>query len=170
MRDDEVSGEEGSDNDEQDQNVTSGSEDEDKFAEETVDETRLRLAKDYLNKIKKETAAEEEDDESFNFNQDAIAHRLQEGIQEAKGRHYRLVADKVKASLPSAGEHRFLRGHKLPVTALALSGDDSICFSASKDGQVLHGRACSLSPYTHARTHTHTNTHTHTHKHTHSNT
>ena len=82
MRDDEVSGEEGSDNDEQEQNVASGSEDEDTFAEETVDETRLRLATDYLNKIKKETAAEEEDDDNFTFNQDAIAHRLQEGKRE----------------------------------------------------------------------------------------
>jgi ribosomal RNA-processing protein 9 len=47
------------------------------------------------------------------------------------------VADKVAAGLASAGAHRFLRGHKLPVTAVALSGDDSLCFSASKDGQVL---------------------------------
>jgi ribosomal RNA-processing protein 9 len=139
MRDDELSGEEWSDDDEvQGQKVQSESEDEDQFAEETVDETRLRLAKKYLETVKHETqTAEDEGDDAFTFNQDAIAHRLQQDVSEAKGRQYRRVADKVAAALPTAGEPRFLRGHKLAVTAVALSGDDSLCFSASKDGQVL---------------------------------
>jgi len=137
MRDDELSGEEGSDDDERAQAAASDSEEEDEFAGETVDETRLRLAKKYLDVVKQETAAVEEDDDAMTFNQDAIAHRLREDVAETKGKQYRLVADKVAAALPSAGEHRFLRGHKLPVTAVALSGDDSICFSASKDGQVF---------------------------------
>lgn len=137
MRDDELSGEEGSDDDdERAQAAASESEDEDEFADETVDETRLRLAIKYLDVVKQETAAVEEDD-AMTFNQDAIAHRLQQDVAETKGKQYRLIADKVAAALPSAGEHRFLRGHKLPVTAVALSGDDSLCFSASKDGQVF---------------------------------
>ena len=107
------------------------------FADETVDETRLRLAKKYLDTVKQDTVAAEDEDDAMTFNQDAIAHRLQQDVSEAKGRHYKLVADKVAAGLASAGAHRFLRGHKLPVTAVALSGDDSLCFSASKDGQVL---------------------------------
>jgi len=136
MRDDELSGEEGSDDDEA-QRQASESEEEDEFAGETADETRLRLAKKYLDAVKQETeTAKDEGDDAFTFNEDAIAHRLQQDVAEAKGRQYRLVADKVVAALPSAGEHRFLRGHKLAVTAVALSGDDSLCFSASKDGQV----------------------------------
>lgn len=140
MRDEELSGEEGnSDDDDVDRAEAelSGSEDEEELADETVDETRLRLAKKYLDTVKKETDAAEEEEDNFNFNQDAIAHRLQADVSEAKGRQYRLVADKVAAALPLAGEPRFLRGHKLPVTAVCLSSDDSLCFSASKDGQVI---------------------------------
>jgi ribosomal RNA-processing protein 9 len=102
-----------------------------------VDETRLRLAKKYLDTVKQDTVAAEDEDDAMTFKQDAIAHRLQQDVSEAKGRHYKLVADQLSAGLASAGAHRFLRGHKLPVTAVALSGDDSLCFSASKDGQVL---------------------------------
>ena len=98
MRDEELSGEEGnSDDDDVDRAEAelSGSEDEEELADETVDETRLRLAKKYLDTVKKETDAAEEEEDNFNFNQDAIAHRLQADVSEAKGRQYRLVADKV---------------------------------------------------------------------------
>ena len=77
------------------------------FADETVDETRLRLAKKYLDTVKQDTVAAEDEDDAMTFNQDAIAHRLQQDVSEAKGRHYTLVADKVAAGLASAGAHRF---------------------------------------------------------------
>ena len=143
MRDDELSGDESGSSDGEGGGAQplSGSEDEaeDAYAGETVDETRLRLAKQYLATVAQEAqvAEEDADDDAFTFNQDAIAHRLQQDVSEAKGRQYRRVADKMAAALPDTDGHRFLRGHKLPLTAVALSGDDSLCFSASKDGQVL---------------------------------
>ena len=60
MRDDELSEEEGSD-DSNNQKSASESEDEEEFADETVDETRLRLAKKYLDTVKQETAAAEDE-------------------------------------------------------------------------------------------------------------
>ena len=53
--------------------------------------------------MKQDTVAAEDEDDAMTFNQDAIAHRLQQDVSEAKGRHYKLVADKVAAGLASAG-------------------------------------------------------------------
>lgn len=77
---------------------------------------------------------EEEDDEEFN--KDAIAHRLQQDVNEAKGRQYKCVAEQLKTASPPSGEPRLLRGHKLPITCVALTSDDKTIVSASKDGVV----------------------------------
>jgi hypothetical protein len=61
MRDEELSGEEGSEDDDRALAAASESEDEDEFANETVDEARLRLAKKYLDTVKQETEAAEDE-------------------------------------------------------------------------------------------------------------
>ncbi len=77
------------------------------------------------------------EDDRDTYNQDAIAHRLQQEVAEARGRHYRPVADALAARGAAAVTARLLRGHKLPITAVALAGDDKMLFSSSKDGSVL---------------------------------
>ena len=105
---------------------------------ETADETRLRLAKQYLATVAEETKKKEDDDEDDqNFNRDAIAHRLTQDVQEARGRQYLQIAGQLRTTPPVFDQIRHLRGHKLPVTALTLSGDDKIAFTASKDGSIL---------------------------------
>jgi len=71
-----------------------------------------------------------------------VAERLEEDHQRAQGRLQRRVAHRVRppkgGQYGLAGPGTLWRGaHRLPVTALALSGDDSACFSASKDGAVV---------------------------------
>jgi len=47
------------------------------------------------------------------------------------------VATKLKDTPPPTDNIRVLRGHKLPVTAIAMTGDDTTAFTASKDGTIV---------------------------------
>ncbi len=58
-------------------------------------------------------------------------------VAEARGWHCRPVADALAARGAAAVTSRLLRGHKLPVTAIALAGDAMTLFSSFKDGSVL---------------------------------
>eukprot|EP00960_Hanusia_phi_P052611 761550-Hanusia_phi.AAC.11 len=133
FHDEELSGEDLSG--EEEERVESGEDgSEDEFAGETADETRLRLAKQYLATVTNEVKKIEEDDDADTFNQDAIAHRLQQDIAEAKGKRYKQVADNLVGKEIHASQ--VFRGHKLSVTSIALSGDDKTLFSAGKEGMV----------------------------------
>lgn len=119
-----------------------GSEDEeDAEANETAEQKRLRLAKAYLDNIKQAQAEEgdsEDDDE-------AVTERLRQDALDAMGHLRRTLAHRVTvAPLPLVSEYdlsatgaRLLRGHRLPVTATALTTDDRTIFSVSKDGSIF---------------------------------
>ena len=83
---------------------------------------------------------------------EAVAERLRQDALDAIGHHRRRIAHLLMLdSLPSEDDYvrpppaseaknddiRILRGHKLAVTALALSPDGRYIYSASKDGIVL---------------------------------
>ncbi|XP_071611880.1 U3 small nucleolar RNA-interacting protein 2 [Heliangelus exortis] len=103
--------------------------------EETPQEKKLRLAKQYLEELRQyeeERAAEEEEEARPG---DLIGDRLKEDVLEQKGRLQRLVAKEVQPPDPTS--IRELRGHRLPVTCLVISPDDKFIFSASKDGSLI---------------------------------
>jgi len=93
-------------------------------------------AKEYLDRIQEIHADNEED----------IAEHLKEDALESMGHLRRLVADRVKLpEAPVVAEYRrsdavygkIYRGHRLPVTAIALTFDDRKVFSVSKDGSIM---------------------------------
>lgn len=98
-------------------------------------------AKAYLDNIKQAQAEEgdsEDDDE-------AVTERLRQDALDAMGHLRRTIAHRVTLPpLPLSSEYdlsatgaRLLRGHRLPVTATALTTDDRTIFSVSKDGSIF---------------------------------
>ncbi|XP_069500132.1 U3 small nucleolar RNA-interacting protein 2 isoform X2 [Ambystoma mexicanum] len=105
---------------------------EDEEIEETPQEKKLRLAKQYLEQLREQ---EEEKAEDEAFGQDLVAGRLEEEVMEQKGKLQRLIAKDVQP--PDPAEIRLLRGHQRPVTCLVISPDDKHVFSASKDCSII---------------------------------
>ena len=115
--------------------------------EETAAEKRLRLAKAYLSSLRAELAAEREgDDDEEDEEGDArgavgdatVAQRLAADAQVLRGETQRPLAARVR--VPSATEPQsgtLWKGHSRPVTAVALSADDTRAAAAAKDGVVL---------------------------------
>uniref|UniRef100_A0A8C3M7L3 U3 small nucleolar RNA-interacting protein 2 n=1 Tax=Geospiza parvula TaxID=87175 RepID=A0A8C3M7L3_GEOPR len=102
--------------------------------EETPQEKKLRLAKQYLEELRQLEEERAEDEEELEP-ADLIGDRLKEDVLEQRGRLQRLVAKDVQP--PDPARIRVLRGHQLPVTCLVISPDDRFIFSASKDGSLI---------------------------------
>lgn len=109
--------------------------------------TACNAAKAYLDQIKEfEGAGGDEDlpsdDEAAH---DAITERLRQDALDALGHYRRKLAHRlVLPPLPSVADYspaaieaRLFKGHRLPVTATALTHDDRTVFSVSKDGTIL---------------------------------
>ncbi|EFN55906.1 hypothetical protein CHLNCDRAFT_22742 [Chlorella variabilis] len=134
----------------------SESEDEESEQEETAEEKRLRLAKAYLDQVKaieaaeREPGSESEDEEGGDGGgsaaHDAVAGRLRDDALEGMGHLQRRLAHRLALPpLPRVADYggaaacggRLLRGHRLSVTAVALTADERTVFSVSKDGAIL---------------------------------
>ncbi|OWK63641.1 U3 small nucleolar RNA-interacting protein 2 [Lonchura striata] len=107
--------------------------------EETPQEKKLRLAKQYLEELRQLEEERAEDEEEFEP-ADLIGDRLKEDVLEQRGRLQRLVAKDVQP--PDPARIHVLRGHQLPVTCLVISPDDRFIFSASKDGSLIKCKLC----------------------------
>ena len=125
--------------------------------EETADEKRLRLAKSYLDKLRAEEAEaggdsdedEDEDEDARNMDShDRLANRLKNEAMHKSGRVRREIARRVVA--PTFGDEdeasddddddragTVWRGHRLSVTGLALTADDTTAYSVSKEGGIV---------------------------------
>lgn len=124
-----------------------GDEDEDSEEEikETAQEKRIRLAKEYLSKITAQEggdASDEDDgDEDGGMNnsgvEEKVSARLHQDALEAMGRFFKQVAGLYEDFEFDADSTKLLKGHRLPVTSLALAEDGKTAFSASKDGAIL---------------------------------
>ncbi|KAI8386987.1 WD40-repeat-containing domain protein [Blakeslea trispora] len=100
---------------------------------ETAAEKRVRLAKAYLNNI--ETSLDDVDGfDAADLDRDLIAERLKKDDDESEGRLHLRIADTFKWQELKIHTNR---GHQLPVTAVALSENGSIYYSASKDGSIV---------------------------------
>ena len=96
--------------------------------EETAQGKRLRLAKQYLDKLENEQLKSENDTE---INRDLIAHRLQQDVLAEKGKLETRVGKRLCVL-----ENKFaLKGHRLSPTCLAIT--DTHLFSGSKDGAII---------------------------------
>lgn len=101
---------------------------------ETPAEKRIRLAKEYLNGVQKDLQDEYEVDAS-EIDRDLIAARLRTDTLESKGKMFKHIADEYK--LEDFEVLFKAKGHELPLTAIAISPNNSWVFSASKDGSVI---------------------------------
>lgn len=124
---------------------------------ETADEKRLRLAKSYLDKLRAEEAeaggdSDEDEDEDNIRNMDShdrLANRLKNDAWQSSGRVRRELAHRlISPTVVGAGDEDedededdgagvVWRGHRLAVTGLALTHDDSTAYSVSKDGAII---------------------------------
>ncbi|XP_053545002.1 U3 small nucleolar RNA-interacting protein 2 [Bombina bombina] len=103
---------------------------EEEELEETAQEKKLRLAKEYLQQLQQQEEEKLEDEA-----QDVIASRLQEDVLEQRGRLQRPLAKQLLPPEPS--EIRLFRGHNGPITCLVISPDDKCIFSGSKDCCII---------------------------------
>ena len=122
---------------------------------ETAEEKRTRLARLYLEKLRREAALEGDDEESdVNEDEDVdpsvrkkrrdldshdrLANKLANEAAEAAGRHFREIADGVKPTkTPVLGTYFSRKAHKQSVTGVCLSSDDRTAYSVSKDGAIV---------------------------------
>ncbi|KAM4022604.1 LOW QUALITY PROTEIN: U3 small nucleolar RNA-interacting protein 2 [Anomaloglossus baeobatrachus] len=102
---------------------------EEEELEETPQEKKLRLAKEYLRQLQ-----EQEEERLEDPSEDLIAHRLQENVLEQRGKLQRPLAKELLP--PEPAEIRFLRVQG-PVTCLVITPDDKHVFSGSKDCAII---------------------------------
>lgn len=111
---------------------TDESENDSEEREETSQEKKLRLAKDYIQQLEQN---EQDKDESTALDRDAISHRLQQDMLDDAGRLQKIIAHKLIE--PDTKSFKILKGHRLPLTAVSISSDNKVIFSASKDGCII---------------------------------
>ncbi|KDO31233.1 hypothetical protein SPRG_03851 [Saprolegnia parasitica CBS 223.65] len=107
---------------------------EDPYAHETADETRVRLAKAYLGKLKDTM---DEDDGSDAEANARVSSQLDLDVQEASGKLFKKVAEKFTAFEFDEESSKYLSGHKAPVSVVAAVEDGKTIYSAAKDGSLL---------------------------------
>lgn len=121
-------------------------EDQDREEEpvETAAEVKFRIASEHLEKIRAAAKRLEEDEDEGEEREEVegrrdslIAGILEKSQLEESGRVRRFLASRVLKPEPT-DEFRLLVKHRQSVTSVALSGDDTRGFSASKDGMIMH--------------------------------
>jgi ribosomal RNA-processing protein 9 len=109
-------------------------------------------AKEYLNQVKlleEANRGDDGDDEyGADLDNDVIAARLKSEALQGLGHLHRRLAHRLSLPLPSSSScsslpliptqgTRLLKGHRLTVTAIALTADDHTVYSVAKDGCIL---------------------------------
>ncbi|XP_072026456.1 U3 small nucleolar RNA-interacting protein 2-like isoform X2 [Amphiura filiformis] len=101
--------------------------------EETAQEKRLRLTKQYLAQLEEQD--KEDEDEGEDADKDIVAEKLKEDVLEQSGRLQRQVA---RDYIPPTGEDILvLKGHKLSITCLVISPDSKHVYTGSKDCSII---------------------------------
>lgn len=119
---------------------------EDEQQAETPAEKRLRLAKEYLHRMKSvgqgQAGSESEDDEAEAH--ESLGEVLREKAMQAAGHMQRKIAHQLELpNMPASygtdasTSGRFVRTSKMAVTAVCLSSDDRTAYCVSKDGTIL---------------------------------
>ncbi|KAH3819784.1 U3 small nucleolar RNA-interacting protein 2-like isoform X1 [Dreissena polymorpha] len=100
--------------------------------QETAQEKKLRLAKQYLSQIEAEERDSRVDEE---VNKDLISQRLKHDMLELTGKLQKQVAADLE--VPSPESLILFRGHQLSVTCVVISADSQWLYSASKDCSII---------------------------------
>ncbi|KAI6655238.1 U3 small nucleolar RNA-interacting protein 2 isoform X2 [Oopsacas minuta] len=99
-------------------------------SEETPQEKRLRLAKQYISELGEVGEPDHLEQDGF----DSIGERLQQEALEQSGRLYRQLSDVIR--IDPTPSHS-MGAHKGSITALVLSPDETVLFSACKDAVLI---------------------------------
>ncbi|KAI9597165.1 WD40-repeat-containing domain protein [Syncephalis fuscata] len=110
--------------------------DEELEQRETEAEKRLRLAKQYIDRLRTETAPGDDEVDAADLDRDIIADRLREDALESIGKLYRKVVDQLVFPVDEDKIKSF-RGHQLSVTCVAVSSNGQYLYSGSKDGSIV---------------------------------
>ncbi|KAF5752565.1 U3 small nucleolar RNA-interacting protein 2-like [Tripterygium wilfordii] len=114
--------------------------------EENADEKRHRLAAELVEKYRAAERRKKEEEDEYEDGRGTekegerdtlVAQILMQEQLEESGRVRRVIASRVQKPEAVDG-FRILVKHRQSVTAVALSEDDSMGFSASKDGIIMH--------------------------------
>ncbi|KAI7886879.1 WD40-repeat-containing domain protein [Mucor mucedo] len=119
------------------QSSASEAESSDEEIVETAAEKRVRLAKAYLGTIEETLDDDLVGFDAADLDRDLIAERLKKDDDESEGRLHLRIADTFKLDDIENLKIQSCRGHQLPVTAVALSENGSVFYSASKDGSIV---------------------------------
>lgn len=112
---------------------------------ETAGAKRLRLAKALVAQY--EAVAEAEDEDRTDHSQ-AVAARLRAELEEQQGTLTRALAAGLQGREVDAARTVATRGHRLPVTCVALSADGRHVVTGSKDGSLIKwGRSSGLKAH-----------------------
>ncbi|KAJ2157886.1 pre-rRNA processing protein [Coemansia sp. RSA 552] len=113
------------------------SEDEDELLE-TAAEKRLRLARDYIDRVKASTELDSGEYDAEQIDRDLIAERLMTDAQERSGKWSRQIAAHFAYPIEEGKNVRVLKGgHRLPTTSVALTPNGRFVYSGSKDGSLV---------------------------------
>lgn len=100
------------------------------------------MAKQYLSEIGDTGEASEEEEEdnglSVEDRTDMMGGKLKRARLEATGGYRRQIADSLAGQdAPDPSQYRWMKGHTLPLTCVALSPDDRHAFTGSKDNAII---------------------------------
>ncbi|KAG0565708.1 hypothetical protein KC19_7G009100 [Ceratodon purpureus] len=121
----------------------SDEEEEEEVDLETADEKRLRIARAFLDRTRKAAAEAEEDEDDETAEQrmgardSMVADLLQQEQLEESGRVQRKLASRVVQPSVASEGRTIGRRHRQSVTAICVTDDDTLGFSASKDGMIV---------------------------------
>ena len=114
--------------------------DDDNNEKQTVEEVKLKLAKQYLAKVEADVAAGESVDEDED-DDDRVGYALQHQRRAKEGTLNITIADRINDSLvsidPSDISITTLRGHDLTPTCVALHQSGVVAYSGSKDNSII---------------------------------
>jgi hypothetical protein len=143
-----------SSDEEEDSAVREPSLEEESGDEEPLETKKVRLAREYLDKLDGASAtsssnSDDENDDDEDSDQDQTARKLQRARMKKEGTFERFIVEKVTRHVESLqqtaasskdwidrGHIHLLRGHELTPTCVALSGE-SKAISGSKDHSVI---------------------------------
>eukprot|EP00697_Spironema_sp_BW2_P014623 gnl/Spiro4/5100_TR2548_c0_g1_i1.p1 gnl/Spiro4/5100_TR2548_c0_g1~~gnl/Spiro4/5100_TR2548_c0_g1_i1.p1 ORF type:complete len:456 (-),score=74.07 gnl/Spiro4/5100_TR2548_c0_g1_i1:72-1439(-) len=102
---------------------------EDEFADETPDERRLRIARNFVNLLKEEDPGDAETTDKINF-------QLRSAALAAEGRLFVPVATRWQSAADSLSPH-IMRAPRAPVTSVAVDDSGLFAYTGAKDCQVV---------------------------------
>lgn len=124
-----------------------GSEEEDSEGEsETAEQKRRRLAKEYLANLQNDEDNDEghdDDEEEYDINDGetgaaaAISESLKRNRLEKQGKYFRNIASNASSINFSTLTKQVMTDHDQSVTCVALSTDERVVYSGSKDNSVI---------------------------------